>query len=117
MTVNRAKVVVWDSIGNTVLGVRPWQSWDPAVRETLLRENPAAREIALPLRTRRSSASIRNASKDPNMTDKVKPIMANTAGPGVTDLAGVSAAVIMRASGAMICSCSCASLYRRRKVS
>jgi phosphoglycerate dehydrogenase-like enzyme len=50
MAANRAKVVVWDSIGNTVLGVRPWQSWDPAVQETLLRENRAAREIALPLR-------------------------------------------------------------------
>jgi D-3-phosphoglycerate dehydrogenase len=50
MTASRARVVVWDSIGNTVLGVRPWQSWDPAVRETLLRENPAAREIVLPLR-------------------------------------------------------------------
>ncbi len=46
----RVKIVVWDSIGNTVLGVRPWASWDPAVQETLLRENPAARSVALPLR-------------------------------------------------------------------
>lgn len=50
MPENRVKVVVWDSIGNTVLGVRPWESWEPAVQETLLRENPAAREVALTLR-------------------------------------------------------------------
>ena len=47
----RVKIVVWDSIGNTLLGVRPWESWESAVRETLLRENPAAEEVALPLRT------------------------------------------------------------------
>ena len=50
MTSERAKIVVWDSIGNTVLGVRPWESWDAPVRETLLRENPTAETIALPLR-------------------------------------------------------------------
>lgn len=44
------KVVVWDSIGNTVLGVRPWESWDTPVQETLLAENPAAMSVALPLR-------------------------------------------------------------------
>jgi phosphoglycerate dehydrogenase-like enzyme len=44
------KVVVWDSVGNTVLGVRPWSSWDAGTQETLLRENPAAKAIALPLR-------------------------------------------------------------------
>jgi phosphoglycerate dehydrogenase-like enzyme len=44
------KIVVWDSIGNTLLGVRPWASWDAPVRETLLRENPDAEAIARPLR-------------------------------------------------------------------
>ena len=44
------KIVVWDSIGNTLLGVRPWASWDAPVQETLLRENPAAETVALPLR-------------------------------------------------------------------
>ncbi len=43
------KVVVWDSIGNTVLGVRPWMGWDEPVRQTLLAENPDAERIALPL--------------------------------------------------------------------
>ena len=46
----RIKVVVWDSIGNTLLGVRPWGSWEPAVQEALLRENPNAEAVALPLR-------------------------------------------------------------------
>src|SRR5215217_7646362 len=50
MTGERVKIVVWDSIGNTLLGVRPWSSWDAPVQETLLRENPAAKSIALPLR-------------------------------------------------------------------
>jgi phosphoglycerate dehydrogenase-like enzyme len=50
MTQGRVKVVVWDSIGNTLLGVRPWTSWDIPAQETLLRENPAAQSVALPLR-------------------------------------------------------------------
>src|SRR3954464_13579586 len=50
MARERIKVVVWDSIGNTVLGVRPWASWDAPTQETLLRENPAAERVALPLR-------------------------------------------------------------------
>ena len=49
-TGERVKIVVWDSIGNTLLGVRPWSSWDAPVRETLLRENPSAESIAVPLR-------------------------------------------------------------------
>jgi phosphoglycerate dehydrogenase-like enzyme len=49
VTSGPVKIVVWDSIGNTVLGVRPWMSWEPAVRETLLRENPAAESVAQPL--------------------------------------------------------------------
>ena len=44
------KIVVWDSIGNTLLGVRPWTSWEASVQETLLRENPEAKQTALPLR-------------------------------------------------------------------
>ena len=50
MAGERVKIVVWDSIGNTVLGVRPWASWDASVQETLRRENPAAEAVALPLR-------------------------------------------------------------------
>ncbi len=50
MSGERVKIVVWDSIGNTLLGVRPWASWDAATQETLLRENPAAESVALPLR-------------------------------------------------------------------
>jgi phosphoglycerate dehydrogenase-like enzyme len=50
MTGERVKVVVWDSLGNTVLGVRPWESWDAGVREALLRENPDAEALARPLR-------------------------------------------------------------------
>jgi phosphoglycerate dehydrogenase-like enzyme len=40
MTKPRVKVVVWDSIGNTLLGVRPWASWEDAHRDQLLREDP-----------------------------------------------------------------------------
>src|SRR5215212_1465679 len=50
MSGERGKIVVWDSIGNTLLGVRPWASWDAPVRETLLRENRSAETVALPLR-------------------------------------------------------------------
>ena len=50
MATERVKIVVWDSIGNTLLGVRPWASWDAATQETLRRENPAAESVALPLR-------------------------------------------------------------------
>lgn len=50
MSEGPVKIVVWDSIGNTLLGVRPWESWDAPVQETLLREKPEAKQIALPLR-------------------------------------------------------------------
>src|SRR5262245_57860563 len=50
MTKERIRVVVWDSIGNTVLGVRPWVSWDAPTQETLRQENPEAERMALPLR-------------------------------------------------------------------
>ncbi len=58
MTGERVKVVVWDSIGNTLLGVRPWASWDASVRETLLRENPSAEIIAQPLREIRAGYDV-----------------------------------------------------------
>ncbi|HLL51282.1 MAG TPA: NAD(P)-dependent oxidoreductase, partial [Thermomicrobiales bacterium] len=51
MAGERVKIVVWDSIGNTLLGVRPWASWDASVQETLRRENPSAEAVALPLRS------------------------------------------------------------------
>jgi hypothetical protein len=35
-------VVVWDNIGNTLLGVRPWQSWRTATKEKLIDEDPDA---------------------------------------------------------------------------
>jgi len=40
---SNAKVVVWDNIGNTLLGMRSWESWSPAVRDRLESEDPAAR--------------------------------------------------------------------------
>jgi phosphoglycerate dehydrogenase-like enzyme len=41
MTGERIKIVVWDSIGNTLLGVRPWSSWDEKTVTHFLREDPA----------------------------------------------------------------------------
>lgn len=49
MTRQRVKIVVWDSIGNTVLGVRPWSSWDAPIRDILQQEDAAAEAHALPL--------------------------------------------------------------------
>ena len=49
MTGRPARIVVWDSIGNTLLGVRPWASWDPQYRDGLLAENPDAEAAAPPL--------------------------------------------------------------------
>jgi phosphoglycerate dehydrogenase-like enzyme len=46
----KVKIVVWDSIGNTLLGVRPWASWDDDVRAALLAENPQGAAAAPPLR-------------------------------------------------------------------
>src|SRR5688572_18935317 len=42
MSSDRVKIVVWDSIGNTLLGVRPWASWEPGIQALLRREDPAA---------------------------------------------------------------------------
>jgi D-3-phosphoglycerate dehydrogenase len=38
------KIGVWDNIGNTLLGMRPWDDWDPATQERFLAEDPSARE-------------------------------------------------------------------------
>jgi hypothetical protein len=46
MAKKKIKIVVWDSIGNTVLGVRPWSSWDEKQVEHFLREDPAGPERA-----------------------------------------------------------------------
>ncbi len=46
MAKEKIKIVVWDSIGNTVLGVRPWSSWEPRQVEHFLREDPAGPERA-----------------------------------------------------------------------
>jgi phosphoglycerate dehydrogenase-like enzyme len=43
---SKIKIVVWDSIGNTLLGVRPWSSWEPRQVERLLAEDPAGPERA-----------------------------------------------------------------------
>jgi phosphoglycerate dehydrogenase-like enzyme len=43
---DRIKVVVWDSIGNTLLGVRPWSSWDRKQVEHFLREDPEGEKHA-----------------------------------------------------------------------
>jgi phosphoglycerate dehydrogenase-like enzyme len=37
---DKIKIVVWDSIGNTLLGVRPWSSWDAKTVTHFLREDP-----------------------------------------------------------------------------
>jgi len=37
------KIVVWDNIGNTLLGMRAWDQWDKATQERLLTEDPEAR--------------------------------------------------------------------------
>jgi hypothetical protein len=36
------KIVVWDNIGNVLLGVRPWEEWSPRILERLRREQPEA---------------------------------------------------------------------------
>lgn len=46
MAGERVKIVVWDSIGNTLLGVRPWSSWEPFQVDHFLAEDPAGRAHA-----------------------------------------------------------------------
>jgi phosphoglycerate dehydrogenase-like enzyme len=36
------RIVVWDNIGNTLLGVRPWSAWDDRQRTRLIEENAQA---------------------------------------------------------------------------
>lgn len=38
----RLNIVVWDNIGNTLLGVRPWSSWSPSIQQWMLAEDPEA---------------------------------------------------------------------------
>lgn len=40
------KIVVWDNIGNTLLGVRPWTSWSPSIQAWLRAEDPDAERHA-----------------------------------------------------------------------
>jgi phosphoglycerate dehydrogenase-like enzyme len=42
----RIKIVVWDNIGNVLLGVRPWERWTPTQQARMLADDPAAREHA-----------------------------------------------------------------------
>lgn len=39
----KTKIVVWDNIGNVLLGVQPWGEWPAKTREELLTGEPAAR--------------------------------------------------------------------------
>ncbi len=39
----KLKFVVWDNIGNTMLGMRAWEQWDSATQERLVTEDPDAR--------------------------------------------------------------------------
>ena len=36
------RIVVWDNIGNTLLGVRPWSAWDDRQRTRLIEEDGQA---------------------------------------------------------------------------
>ena len=47
---NRLKIVVWDNIGNTLLGMRPWEAWPPEIQQRLLTEDPTARERVVTVR-------------------------------------------------------------------
>lgn len=50
MSRDRIKIVVWDSIGNTLLGVRPWESWEPNHKKQFLAEDPNAAQRAVSFR-------------------------------------------------------------------
>ena len=47
---SRLKIVVWDNIGNTLLGMRPWDAWSPEIQQRLLTEDPTARERVVTVR-------------------------------------------------------------------
>ena len=40
----KVKIVVWDNIGNTILGMRAWDQWSEDTQDRLLTEDPNARE-------------------------------------------------------------------------
>lgn len=40
------RIVVWDNIGNVLLGVRPWDRWTPTQQARLLADDPQARDHA-----------------------------------------------------------------------
>lgn len=40
---SKIKVVVWDNIGNTMLGMRSWEEWPEGIQERLLTEDPDAK--------------------------------------------------------------------------
>src|SRR5688572_25162982 len=40
---SKLKIVVWDNIGNTMLGMRAWDQWEPSTRDRLLVEDANAR--------------------------------------------------------------------------
>lgn len=39
----KIKIVVWDNIGNTILGMRAWEQWSEDIRERLATEDPDAK--------------------------------------------------------------------------
>src|SRR4051794_8047617 len=39
----KVKIVVWDNIGNTMLGMRAWDQWETSTQDRLLIEDPGAR--------------------------------------------------------------------------
>ncbi len=43
---DRLSIVVWDSVGNVMWGVRRWDEWGPAGQQSLLEEDPDARAHA-----------------------------------------------------------------------
>ncbi|MBA2558072.1 MAG: hypothetical protein H0V12_12135 [Chloroflexi bacterium] len=43
MSTNSIRIVVWDNIGNTLLGMRAWDDWPASVQSRLLSEDPDAR--------------------------------------------------------------------------
>ncbi len=43
------KIATWDNIGNTLLGMRPWDDWDKATQDRFLAEDPTARERIITL--------------------------------------------------------------------
>lgn len=40
----KLRIGTWDNIGNTMLGMRPWDDWDEQTRQRFLNEDPNARQ-------------------------------------------------------------------------